>query len=50
MKKWDFDTKDRKAYLALLGEERLKGLRPEPFLSDPVSYGRLTHHFEAPHD
>jgi glutaconate CoA-transferase subunit A len=50
MKKWVFDTKDRKAYLGLLGEERLKGLRPEPSFSDPISYGRLTRHFEAPHD
>jgi len=49
MKKWVYDTKDRKEYLNRVGEERLKALRPEPFASDPVSYGKLTRHFMAPY-
>ena len=44
MKKWVYGTKDRKDYLNLVGEERLKALRPERFASDPVSYGELTRH------
>lgn len=49
MKKWVYGTRDRKDYLNLIGEERLKALRPERFLSDPVSYGRLTRHYGAPY-
>ncbi len=49
MAKWVYGTRDRKDYLKLLGEERLKALRPERFDSDPVPYGRLTRHFGGQH-
>jgi len=49
MKKWVYGTKDRKDYLNLVGEDRLKTLRPERFASDPVSYGKLTRHVGAPY-
>jgi len=50
MKKWVYGTKDRRDYLNLLGEERLKALRPERFASDPVSYGELTRHVWTPYE
>lgn len=49
LKKWVYGPRDRKDYLKLLGEERLEGLRPERFESDPVSYGKLTGHFGVPY-
>jgi len=49
MTKWVYGTRDRKDYLNLVGEERLKALRPERFTSDPVSYGRLTSHLGVPY-
>ncbi len=45
--KWIHGVSDRKEYLALLGAERIEGLRPEPFSSEPVPYGRLPRHFEV---
>ncbi len=47
LKKWIYNVRDRKEYLRLLGTERIKGLRPEPFNSGPVPYGRLPRHFEV---
>jgi glutaconate CoA-transferase subunit A len=47
---WVHGVPDRQAYLRLLDSERLKGLRPEPFDSDPVPYGMLRRHFEVPHE
>ena len=50
MEKWVYGTKDRKDYLNLVGEDRLKALRPEQFVSDPVSYGKLTRHHGVPYE
>jgi glutaconate CoA-transferase subunit A len=50
MKKWVYGVKDRKEYLRLLGAKRLENLRPEAFTSEPVSYGKLSHHFEVLHE
>ena len=47
LKRWVYGVKDRKEYLRLLGDKRLGGLRPETRMSDPVSYGELTRHFEV---
>ena len=47
MKKWVYGVRDRQEYLRLLESERLERLRLEPFTSEPVSYGSLTHHFEV---
>ncbi len=44
--KWVYGVKDRRGYLDLLGSKRIEGLRPQEFSSDPVSYGRLTRHFD----
>lgn len=45
LKKWVYGVKDRKGYLGLLRSKRLEELRPEPFTSEPVSYGKLSRHF-----
>jgi len=47
MKKWVYGVESRKEYLRLLGAKRLESLRPEPFASEPVSYGNFTRHFEV---
>jgi glutaconate CoA-transferase subunit A len=49
LEKWVYGIRDRKAYLKLLGQDRLDALIPERFDSDPVSYGKLTSHFGVPH-
>jgi glutaconate CoA-transferase subunit A len=46
LSKWVLGVSDRKGYLDLLGPERLKRLRPEPFGPEPVSYGRFKRHFD----
>jgi hypothetical protein len=35
LEKWVFNVKDHAGYLALLGEERLKGLKPQGDLFSP---------------
>jgi len=47
MKKWVYGVKGRKEYLQLLDAKRLEGLRPEKFMSEPISYGKFTRHFEV---
>lgn len=47
MKRWVYGVGSRSEYLLLLGTDRLDSLRPEPFSSDPVPYGRLPRHFEV---
>jgi glutaconate CoA-transferase subunit A len=49
MHKWVYGVGNREEYIRLLGQDRLESLRPEPFLSDPVPYGRHPGHFEAEH-
>jgi glutaconate CoA-transferase subunit A len=49
MKKWVYGVSNREEYTRLLGEDRLKRLRPEPFSSDPVTYGRHSEYFEVKH-
>jgi len=46
MEKWVYGVENRKQYLRLLGEKRLKSLHPEGFTSEPISYGKLTSHLE----
>ena len=47
LEKWVYGVKDRREYVGLLDAKRLSGLRPEAFLSEPVSYGNLSRHFEV---
>jgi glutaconate CoA-transferase, subunit A len=47
MEKWIHGVSDRKEYSGLLGANRIDGLRPEPFSSGPVPYGRFPRHFEV---
>ena len=47
LKKWVHGVQDRREYLTLLDTQRLENLRPEPIQPDPVSYGKLTRHFEV---
>lgn len=47
LNKWVYGVKNRREYLTLLGSKRLEELRPEAFTSEPVSYGKLTRHFEV---
>ncbi|UCB48485.1 MAG: CoA transferase subunit A [Deltaproteobacteria bacterium] len=47
LKKWVYGVKDRKEYVNRLGAKRLEALRPEPFSSEPVPYGKLTRLFEV---
>lgn len=47
LEKWVLRLKDRKGYIDLLGRERLERLRPDPYLADPVSYGRFTRLFDT---
>ena len=49
MNKWVYGVSGRDEYIRLLGDERLESLRPEPFSSDPVPYGRHPQHFEVKH-
>jgi glutaconate CoA-transferase subunit A len=47
LRKWVHGVQSRREYLELLGDRRMDALRPEPFSSSPVSYGRLARHFEV---
>ncbi|MFP4085262.1 MAG: CoA transferase subunit A [Desulfobacteraceae bacterium] len=47
MNKWVYGVRDRKDYLKLLGAERVEALRPEPFESGAVPYGRFPSHCEV---
>jgi glutaconate CoA-transferase subunit A len=47
LEKWVYGVENRAEYLRLLGRQRLEKLRPEPFFSDSVSYGRFSRLFEA---
>jgi len=47
LEKWVRCPSGRQEYVDMLGEERINSLVPETYESDPVSYGRLTGHFEA---
>ncbi|MBU2550865.1 MAG: CoA transferase subunit A [Proteobacteria bacterium] len=44
---WVYGVRDRNEYLGLLDANRLEKLRLEPTNPEPVSYGRLTRHFEV---
>ena len=49
MNKWVYGVSNRDEYIRLLGNDRLEALRPEPFSSYPVPYGRHPEHFEVKH-
>ncbi|MBW2285157.1 MAG: CoA transferase subunit A, partial [Deltaproteobacteria bacterium] len=49
MNKWVYGVADRDEYIRLLGDDRLETLRPKPFSSDSVNYGRHLQHFEVQH-
>jgi hypothetical protein len=46
LQKWVYGVDNRRGYLNLLGTERLQGLRPQEYWSDPVSYGKFNTYFE----
>ncbi len=48
--KWVLNVSGREQYLRLLGDRRVRSLIPEPFISEPVDYGRLTRHFPEDND
>jgi glutaconate CoA-transferase subunit A len=49
LNRWVYGVAGRREYLDLLGRERLETLRPEPFASGAVPYGRFPRHFEVQH-
>jgi glutaconate CoA-transferase subunit A len=46
MEEWVYGVKDRKEYLQKLGEKKLTGLKVQPWMGEPVSYGFTPKHQE----
>jgi len=47
MNKWVYGVSNRREYLDLIGPKKMEELQPEPFISDPISYGKLGYHSEV---